>query len=431
VEQAVFKWVTAQNKGDFEIYQKLYAKKFTGLKRSEDRVVNFGREGWMKDRGEMFEEPFTVVATNISVSFAPNLAVATFEQSWKGETYQDRGMKRLLFVEEGKQLVISREEMLTSDTGTGKEALEIPFEKAALAAKTLDSFLLLIPGKAEVNWATDHPRYISNERAQRAVSTAALPARLKKHLDARYEVFDESGKQCEVEPRGFQLMIRVIPHFGTVNFWEGRTGSDDPVVLVPQQGRAINLWEMATAFQTETSSQGLTLGLEMKPIKDCKEPVWGRVITKESATPWTVEAPDEPDAKSLKDAVPRHPVVVHLNQSARKHSSDSDWFEDLRQDSLRVLKSGMGTELFYAQAVGLGGCGYTTPTSVGLLFRKQGGTLVPLKEELHPDGLIRAAVDIDGNGEVELIAETSIVAKGKEGYVHAVDLFPLYLDCPC
>ena len=103
----------------------------------------------------------------------------------------------------------------------------------------------------------------------------------------------------------------------------------------------------------------------------------------------------------------------------------------MHNESLIVLKSGTGTELVYAEALGIGGCAYDTPTSVGLMFRKQGDSLVPLKDELYPDGLILAAIDLDQDGEVELIAETSILSKSKNGYARSVDLSPLFLDCSC
>jgi hypothetical protein len=268
------------------------------------------------------------------------------------------------------------------------------------------------------------------------VSVAALPNKLKTYLKERYEVFDESGKRCEVKPTGFQLMVHVIPHFGTVNFWEGRleTEEPDPKKVVPEAARALNLWSMVAGgpYQMEGSAQGLTLGIEMDPNTECKNPVWGRVITETSSAPWIVRAPNPEETVELKEAVASHPVVLGLNaQSKKSQGGTGDWFETVRADSLRVITSGTGTVLMYAEASGVGGCAYDEPTSAGLLFRRKAGVLVPLLGELHPEGFIRAAVDIDGDGEVELIAETSILSKAAKGYVHAVDLFPLYLDCPC
>ena len=142
VEQAVERWVSLQNKSDLEGYRALYASKFTGVKRSGERQARFDREGWMQDRGKMFEKPFTLAIAGLSITSAPQLAIASFEQTWQSDTYRDQGKKRLIFVKEGERLLISREEMLRSETAASGGLKAVSFEQAALATKTLDSFAL-------------------------------------------------------------------------------------------------------------------------------------------------------------------------------------------------------------------------------------------------------------------------------------------------
>jgi hypothetical protein len=47
-------WEAAQNAGDFAAYERLYAKRFTGVKRSGPRTRSFARAGWLEDRKRMF-----------------------------------------------------------------------------------------------------------------------------------------------------------------------------------------------------------------------------------------------------------------------------------------------------------------------------------------------------------------------------------------
>src|SRR5690606_21256627 len=160
-------------------YEKLYSERFTGVKRVGERTFHQDRATWMADRKAMFEKSFVVVASGISVGSAPGVLFATFDQSWKSATFQDRGRKQIVFVKEGKELRISREEMLSSALEKGDDARSLTLDDAALAARTVDSLALLLPGVVKLEWVTDHPRYLSNERAQRAVLTKALPKNIQ------------------------------------------------------------------------------------------------------------------------------------------------------------------------------------------------------------------------------------------------------------
>ena len=48
-------WLAAQNEGDFEAYQALYAKKFEGIKRVGAREFHFDHDGWLEDRKALQE----------------------------------------------------------------------------------------------------------------------------------------------------------------------------------------------------------------------------------------------------------------------------------------------------------------------------------------------------------------------------------------
>jgi hypothetical protein len=106
----VDKWLHAQNAGKFADYERLYAKRFHGIRRSGDKTVRLDRAGWMKERKKMFEHPMVVEARDIVVeSIGPRTRVHLTQLFTQGK-YQDAGPKELVVV--GDRIV--SEEMLAS-----------------------------------------------------------------------------------------------------------------------------------------------------------------------------------------------------------------------------------------------------------------------------------------------------------------------------
>src|SRR6476659_2556625 len=93
-------WLAAQNKGDFAAYEKLYAQKFTGVRRSGPRTASLDRAGWMRDRQRMFQKPMKVSAGDVKVAGTLASARVTFMQEWESGSYHDRGPKQLVIVRE-------------------------------------------------------------------------------------------------------------------------------------------------------------------------------------------------------------------------------------------------------------------------------------------------------------------------------------------
>ena len=93
VRTLVYRWLRAQNEGDFAAYSALYAPCFHGLRRSGDGAVVLDYEGWLRDRERMFKKKMKVNATDIRVASAGTLASATFVQEFSSGTYADRGRK--------------------------------------------------------------------------------------------------------------------------------------------------------------------------------------------------------------------------------------------------------------------------------------------------------------------------------------------------
>src|SRR5690349_10149110 len=60
-------WLKAQNEGDFDTYQIVYAQRFTGVRRSGPRTVRLDRAGWLKDRKRMFGKPMAVSISGLTI----------------------------------------------------------------------------------------------------------------------------------------------------------------------------------------------------------------------------------------------------------------------------------------------------------------------------------------------------------------------------
>ena len=104
-------WTDAQNRGDFEAYERLYAKTFRGIRRSGKQTRTLDRAGWMKERARMFRAPLAVAVSDVVLDGND----LTFVQTWSDGAWADRGKKHLLLVEEAGALRIAREEQLSSE----------------------------------------------------------------------------------------------------------------------------------------------------------------------------------------------------------------------------------------------------------------------------------------------------------------------------
>ena len=192
VRALVDAWLLAQNGGDFAAYDKLYAKKFTGVRRSGARSVSLDRAGWMNDRRRMFQKPMKVAASDVKVAATPASARVTFTQEWESGSYHDRGPKQLVIVREDKLARIAREEMLTSDKAPSGAAMAAA-EKVALV---VGSFAI-VDDRAEESWAAGAPR-LDDEgdpviTSKRAVN---LPPELQRWIGRKLVVQSPGADAC-------------------------------------------------------------------------------------------------------------------------------------------------------------------------------------------------------------------------------------------
>lgn len=217
----VKRWTEAQNSGALETYDALYAKRFTGVRRSGTRVFRFDRAGWLKDRARMFKKPMVVEVEGLSVTGAAREIEVRFTQKFAQGTYRDSGTKHMILVREDGALKIVREELLDSTIPANPQR-----GKGDFAGFVIDGKLVL-DGDADASWAKGRPTLIKGDGTY-AVSLATDPRRAPPNPEngRALELIDALGNTCETRRGALELWRAVTPHFGTVQEWNETHRSD-------------------------------------------------------------------------------------------------------------------------------------------------------------------------------------------------------------
>ncbi|WP_428265644.1 nuclear transport factor 2 family protein [Haliangium sp.] len=129
----VYRWLIAQNNGDFEAYRGLYAEDFTGVLRTGEHTKELDHDTWLASRERMFKKPMTVAAESLEVTRDGNRLTAHFTQRWTSGKYQDYGPKTLELAARDGALRIVREEMRESHTVMHRSRFAFVFNGYGLA----------------------------------------------------------------------------------------------------------------------------------------------------------------------------------------------------------------------------------------------------------------------------------------------------------
>jgi hypothetical protein len=205
-------WLAAQNQGDFAAYEKLYAAKLTGVRRSGARTVSLDRAGWMKDRQRMFLKPMKVSASDVKVAGTPASARVTFVQEWESGSYHDRGPKQLVVVREAGAARIAREEMLASEKAS-------PPSSEDAFAFVLGKYAILDDAPDEA-WAAGAPR-LEDEGDPVIVTrrAAGLPRELAAYVGRKLVVQSPGSDACTATVKELRIVGAVVPHFSLRQEW--------------------------------------------------------------------------------------------------------------------------------------------------------------------------------------------------------------------
>jgi len=237
-------WIDVQNRGDFTAYEKLYAERFTGIKRSGERTRSFGRHDWMQDRASMFKRPMRVTASGVQLTVTPSLARVSFEQTWSSAKYRDVGPKELLIVAGAASPQIAREEMLASTLGSERPVT--PQSRLRL----VDGGFVLLSTEVQADWSRGPLRSVTRAsegvmQVVRDADESRLPSALVQRKGQALRVFDAGGHACESRVAALAVRGGIVPHFAMGQAAEDGTApspehlNEEVWALSEQKGRQL------------------------------------------------------------------------------------------------------------------------------------------------------------------------------------------------
>lgn len=421
VQAVVDAWLKAQNEGDFDAYAALYADRFTGVKRVGARTFRFDREGWLKDRGRMFESSMKVSLADTVIRSTPHLATATFEQTWQSGKFKDVGPKRLLIIRQDDELRIGNEEMLRSEVVSSPKTSS----DVMLVIDTDDGLFVVLDQGVEEAWATGpvKPVALGIEEVHGTMREAAadkLPEKLQAWKDAAITAHDAAGAACPGTLASLHVIAGIDPHWSVDSAMNGVEEFGPP----PDDQA---LWDM-------TSPSERVLVGRLQPSKGC---------TSNNLYAYPGEPRELPRLQTTSDrqdppwqAFATLPGYRHMQKDFETHEGKGSWDDstEVRSSVLRLVddpaKPTIDLWLLTADAgPGCGGFG----GALWAVFSTARG-----KPELRSDGktawrlpTVTTAADLDGDGVHELIGPGVILdlVDGKYTVVHELE-FPSH-DSPC
>jgi hypothetical protein len=373
----------------------------------------------------MFSRPMQVSAEDVRISRASEAAVVVFEQRWSAATYSDVGLKQLVLVERDEALLIGREEMLTS---------RILWEGTAGAPDPALFMLVVDVGGPHVVFATTVDEGAGRGPlslvaradpavATRAMDSAALDESVHSLIGTDLELFGAEGLVCSGRVGAPKIVHRVVPHFGTVQHWNGDFGERPRT----EAEIAVDVWELGAG--------GAFVAAPLL-AEGCEGALWARALV---ATPPAIYTPSPLSGASLAEALrafralPAHAAIQRDFRSyGPGHSGSWDshggaiaavfgWRHPATGHSVVTVRarSGAGCAEFYGAAWGL--------------FVEAASDLVPRTDPNAPgDFEPRSIIDLDGDGLVEVVIEDGLLRPAEAGgFTRVLSVTPPYLDCDC
>lgn len=389
-------WLAAQNGGDFDTYAAVYAQKFEGVKRAGERVYNFDRDGWLKDRKRMFEKPMAVSADNAQVLATPTFATVTFSQRWSSGTYSDVGDKRLLIVKEQDALRIRSETMLASKVAGETVAEAPPLAEFMLVVGSGDALYVLLDEMADPSLAADVAPGLRggdyDAMALKPVRPEKLPTDAAAVMGQTFDVYAQRGRVCTAVLEAPSLMRELVGN--AVDLSEDYFGSN------PKE-TAQHVWEMGAASTLLVAELRVTSGR-------CENPLWARSAALPAPRIFApTETGDAPASEISLDALHRLPAyragTRQLRDEGVKLKPQEAWEAE---GSLRFQQWRSDTRAFETIEAERGGCSEPYASAWALLELTNQGTavsVVPMDRRAPGEFRTTAVIDFNNDGLIEVI----------------------------
>jgi len=427
--RAIFdSWLSAQNRGDFDAYEPLYASRFQGVRRNDDRSRAFDRVGWLDDRRRMFRRPIVVSASDVRIRTSATTADVTFTQHWSSGTYSDEGPKRLLLVRERGALKIAVEEMLA--------ARRLGDLDAALA---LGTFVALptrrgpvaIVADAPESDATGAPELLTDEDPYIVAKDAgtSIPASVTALVGRTVSVI-ERGRACEGTITGVRIVRLVIPHFGVVATWSGEEGTPP----APPAQRALEAWNLGTSTYYAATVRST-----------CTNVVAVSLAATANVDVFAPRVPTSDERATLETSFERTRRFGAREAAYRAYVADADPASALpappgereawRRDA-SVVAFESGPRRVAAVVHNAEGCGgFDVSAWAGFELTGSNARELPEAVPIGDYVSVMAVFDVDRDGTLEAIVRRDLASYGIIRFAPGTSLLRRvdvdYLDCPC
>ena len=369
----------------------------------------------------MFKSKMEVSAADVVVSASARSVSATFVQTWASGTFQDKGPKLLVLVPTAAGLRIAREEMLASEIASG----EVPPKAIApadfvFALALADGAGVVLPIDAWPATAeSGAPELVSRENPV-TVRRALTPSDdIKAWVGRKVAVYDALGARCEGTIDSVDIIGRFVPHFGEVQRWDGVLG-DGP--RMSDAAVAASVWGSSMVAKQVVGRVPACRGESVAFARDAAQP----------APTFFAPGMSDKGAQALAEARKLSgwkAIAASAKDYPEVDPQAWDTYDGARP-SVTVWQGGERTLIQVVSDAGIG-CG-NFGDAFGAVFEVKGDALVLLTS---PDGgpieSIRGVVDLDGDGEVELLIDEGLVQKAGPIWRATRDNQPPNFDCPC
>ncbi len=403
-------WLAAQNGSDFDAYEKLYASRFEGVKRVGPKKFSYGREGWLKDRGRMFQKAMRVSIDDVRITAGADSATVRFEQTWASGDYQDVGPKVLVLTEEGDRLVIAREEMLASKP-LDAAGSEQPKYDPMRAGIVLGDLLVLSTDTTGVR--TESPTLLA--RGGEAIATVTDAPKRLKDLVGKSVKLGGGERPCTARIDRLAVLAHAVPHFGEVRRWDGEM--DAPRLDDAQVARQI--WQLA-----EGSGHVVVGRLD----KACDGALWARAADADSLALRTAAAEGDVRNRVLqkfRGLASHKEIQKQFEQSGGKGPWD---VTGGAEPTVRMFE-GEGRRFVSVAAAAGSGCG-SFLGEAWAIFELRGDSVV-LLTDTKAGGHRLPSTALLVAGEPVFVTDHALIERVGAVWRVTTDVSPPYFDCPC